>query len=137
MTCIFCKIAAGQIPAAVVHQSSGCAAFLDLHPCAPGHTVIIPKAHVINLIDLSAGDGADLLATTQTVIRTLTAALGTTNFTIGINEGRLAGRAIDHLHLHVIPRFAGDGGGSLHSVVHNTPTESFETIQAKINAARP
>jgi len=134
MACIFCKIAAGELPAAAVYQSPRCFAFLDLQPCAAGHTVIVPKAHVVNLVDLSAEDGVDFLATTQAVVRLLTAVFDTTDFTIGINEGRLAGRAIDHLHLHVIPRFAGDGGGSLHSIVQNSPTESLEVIQAKIAA---
>ena len=53
-------------------------------------------------------------------------------FTIGINHGRVGGQLVDHLHVHIIPRFEGDGGGSLHSVVKNPPKESISEIRDKI-----
>ncbi|MBI2591597.1 MAG: HIT family protein, partial [Candidatus Brennerbacteria bacterium] len=53
-------------------------------------------------------------------------------FTIGINHGEASGQAVDHLHIHIIPRWKNDGGGSIHGVVNNPPKESLEEIKKKI-----
>ncbi|HDH31502.1 MAG TPA: HIT family protein, partial [Candidatus Wolfebacteria bacterium] len=55
-------------------------------------------------------------------------------FTIGINHGRVSGQAVDHLHIHIIPRFKNDKGGSIHTIIHNPPKESLEEIKKKIKA---
>ncbi len=134
MDCLFCKIAAGEIPSAKVYEDDEVFAFLDIHPLAPGHTVIVPKAHADNILDLPE----DLVGPVFLAVKKITALLEKTlspcGFTTGINHGRLSGQMVDHLHIHVIPRFEGDGGGSLHSVVQNTPKESLEEIQAKITS---
>jgi len=79
---------------------------------------------------------SEFVKVAQDTILLLAKALNTTDFTLGINEGPLAGRAIPHLHLHIMPRFANDGGGSIHTVVKNPPKESLEEIYQKITNAR-
>lgn len=136
MECLFCKFASGAlVPTHVVYQTEHALAFLDIHPHAPGHTVIIPRAHRERMVDLSPDELAGLFAGAQAATGMLGKALGTQAFTIGINQGADAGNAIEHLHVHVMPRFRGDGGGSLHTVVNNPPKETLETIVERIKAA--
>ena len=132
MDCLFCKIASKEIPSAVIYEDDHVLAFLDVHPLAPGHTLVVPKRHADNLIDLLPEEVEPLFQAVKNVTALLEKTLSPRGFTIGINHGRFSGQMVDHLHVHVIPRFEGDGGGSLHSVVQNTPKESLEEIQAKI-----
>lgn len=132
--CLFCKIATEEIPSQKIYGDDFTLAFLDIHPCSPGHTVIIPKAHAENIIDLKSGEVAPLFLAVKLVTEKLQRALSPKGFTIGINHGRLAGQAIDHLHVHVIPRYEGDRGGSIHSVVNFEGSESFDIIAKKISA---
>lgn len=136
MDCIFCRIGSGEIGAYVIVKKPHVVSFLDAHPHAPGHSVVIPTAHVVNFTDLPDDFLNDFLAVAQETTKKLSRGVGTTHFTIGINEGKSAGRAIDHLHLHIIPRFPGDEGGSIHGVVNNPPKESLEEIYQSIMAAR-
>ena len=90
--------------------------------------MIIPKSHAENILNLKDEDIQPTFLTVKKIAGILSKALKPNGFTIGINHGRVGGQVIDHLHIHVIPRFDGDGGGSIHSVVHNPPKESLETI---------
>jgi len=133
--CVFCKIAQKEISAYLVNESENFVAFLDIHPHAPGHTLVIPKEHFPNLKELPTEFGQELIKIIKETLQLLVKALKTTDFTLGINEGPLAGQAVLHLHFHLIPRFKNDGGGSIHSVVFNQPQESLEEIYQKIKNA--
>ena len=130
--CIFCKIANKVIESYVIDENENFIAVLDINPHAPGHTLILPKEHVVNFIDFPKEKSVDLIEIIQNIIKKLSSKLNTSDFTIGINEGKLAGRAIDHLHIHIIPRFENDKGKSIHSVVFNPPKETLEEIYKKI-----
>ncbi|MCK9187427.1 MAG: HIT family protein [Candidatus Colwellbacteria bacterium] len=132
MDCLFCKIASKEIPSSVIYEDDVALAFLDLHPLAPGHALVIPKIHAENILDLPEELIGPFFQSVKKVTALIKEKLAPRGFTIGINQGRIGGQAIDHLHVHIIPRFEGDGGGSLHSVVKNPPKESLEEIQAKI-----
>jgi histidine triad (HIT) family protein len=133
--CVFCKIAQKEISVYLVSESDNFVAFLDIHPHAPGHTLVIPKEHFPNLKELPTELGQELVRIIKETEQILVTALKTTDFTLGINEGPLAGQAVLHLHFHLIPRFKNDGGGSIHSVVFNQPQESLEEIYQKIKNA--
>jgi len=133
--CVFCKIARKEIQAYLVNESENFVAFLDIHPHAPGHTLVIPKEHFPNLKELPTEFGQELIKIIKETLQLLVKTLNTTDFTLGINEGPLAGQAVLHLHFHLIPRFKNDGGGSIHSVVFNQPEESLEEIYQKIKNA--
>ena len=132
--CIFCKILEGDISAEKIFENSDALAFLDLHPCAVGHTLVIPKIHAATLTDLPEAVASALLPAVKEVVEKLTKAIQPEGFTIGINNGQAAGQAISHLHFHIIPRFAGDGGGNLHTVVQNEVGEPLAETAKRIRA---
>jgi len=130
--CIFCKIANKEIPAEVVYEDAHATAVLDINPIAPGHTMILPKVHAENILDLDDAELPPLFFAVKRVTALLNDAFHPDGFTIGINHGKWAGQAIDHLHVHVVPRWKNDGGKSIHSVVANPPSESLTEIRKKI-----
>lgn len=108
--CVFCAIVAGRSPASLVHEDSELLGFADLRPVTTGHLLVIPKAHSAGLDDLPADVGGRMFQVGQR----LAAALRRTDLPCeGVNmflaDGVAAGQEIFHVHLHVIPRFAGDG----------------------------
>jgi len=130
--CLFCKIVRKEIPAEVLWEDERTLAFLDVHPCAPGHAMVVPKDHVNSVLELDDAHLGPVFHTVKRVTRMLKGALAPDGFTIGINHGRAAGQAIDHLHIHIIPRWANDRGGSVHSVVKNPPTEDLHTLAERV-----
>jgi diadenosine tetraphosphate (Ap4A) HIT family hydrolase len=114
--CVFCAILAGESPASFVHRDDRVAAFLDIRPVTPGHTLVILVAHATYLADLALEDGRRLFAVGQRVAAALreSAAAGVLRCE-GVNfflaDGVAAGQEVFHVHLHVFPRFEGDGFG--------------------------
>lgn len=132
MDCLFCKIAKKDIPAAVIYEDEKTMAVLDVRPRAPGHTMVIPKNHAENILDLEEKNVGPMFLTVKKLTAILNEVVRPDGFTIGINQGRASGQAINHLHIHIIPRFNNDKGGSIHSVVNNPPKESLEEIARRI-----
>ena len=99
--CIFCKIAAGEIPATVVFEDDDVIAIEDLNPQAPVHVLVMPKAHHDNIVD---DVPADTLAAMVNAISEVVAAkeLGESGFRVIANTGADAGQTVNHLHLHVL-----------------------------------
>ena len=100
--CLFCKIASGDIPAALVHNGPDAIAFRDINPQAPTHILVVPRRHVASLHD-AAGDPAllgALLATAREVAAD--AGLGEGGYRVVVNTGPDAGQSVAHLHLHVL-----------------------------------
>jgi histidine triad (HIT) family protein len=130
--CLFCKIAAKQIPAEIVYEDDRTIAFLDITPRSPGHTMVISKYHSPNFLELPKAEVAPLFEAVKTVAELLMAKLKPDGMTVGINQGRASGQEVDHLHVHLMPRSKGDGGSAVQSVVNNKPKESLEEIRKKI-----
>ncbi|GAA3453183.1 HIT family protein [Dactylosporangium matsuzakiense] len=108
--CVFCEIAAGRAEASVVHADDAAVAFMDLCPVTPGHLLVVPRGHAAGLGDLAADAGAHV----WTVAQRLAGALRRSGLRCdGVNlllaDGEAAGQEVFHVHLHVIPRFGGDG----------------------------
>lgn len=137
MDCLFCKIARHEISSLVIREDADTLAFLDIDPRATGHTVVIPKRHAGTLLDVPREELCSLWQAVQATARQLHTALRPDGFTIGVNQGRYAGQAIDHLHVHIIPRWAGDGGGSVHDVVNAPPREELAKIHERIVQSNP
>lgn len=114
--CLFCRIVARDLPAEIVYEDEHVLAFLDARPLARGHTLVIPKTHIERLRDLPERLTGPLFAAVVKVSHTQREKLGAPGFTVGINDGPVAGQAIPHLHLHVVPRWERDGGTSLHGL---------------------
>lgn len=132
--CLFCKIAKGIVPAEKVFEDDSTVAFLDITPKAPGHTILIPKAHAENIFDLPDDAVGPFFTAVKKVAYMVKKTLKPDGFTLGMNHGKVAGQAIDHLHFHIIPRWRDDGGRSLHAVVDNPVKEKLEVVAEKIRS---
>jgi histidine triad (HIT) family protein len=130
--CLFCKIVSKQIPAKIIFEDSHVLAFLDVAPRAIGHTMVIPKVHAPNILALPAEELAPLFDAVKKVDGMLSKALRPDGMTIGVNQGRASGQEVDHLHVHLMPRWHNDGEGSIQSVVNTPPQESLDVIAEKI-----
>ena len=109
--CLFCEIAAGRIPAEVVHEAPGALAFLDVNPAARGHVLVVPRAHAATLPELDDAAVGDLFRSVKAVQEKVARALRPLGMNVGWNHGRAAGQHVLHLHVHVIPRYADGGRG--------------------------
>ncbi|OGY49241.1 MAG: hypothetical protein A3D39_03025 [Candidatus Buchananbacteria bacterium RIFCSPHIGHO2_02_FULL_39_17] len=107
--CIFCKIVAGQIPAAKIYEDDKVLAFLDINPINPGHTLVIPKIHFSNLTQTPVEVSQNLIMVIKKISPAIMKGVGAQGFNLGLNNGSIAGQIIFHMHFHLIPRFADDG----------------------------
>jgi histidine triad (HIT) family protein len=107
--CIFCRIAAGEAPAERVLETAGVLAFLDIAPVHYGHTLVIPKTHYPNLLELPDALWMELGQVCRRVAQALRGPLYAQGFNIGMNNFEAAGQVVFHAHLHVIPRYPADG----------------------------
>jgi len=100
--CIFCRIVRGQAPAQIVYQDDDVTAFRDLHPQAPVHILIVPNLHIIGVAQMEQRDAA-LAGKLLVVARQLAEQEGIVNgYRLVINNGRLAGQSVFHLHVHLM-----------------------------------
>jgi histidine triad (HIT) family protein len=106
--CIFCKIVAGEIPSARVLESEAAVAFLDVRPVNHGHVLLVPKEHHATLADLPDEAAAEAASLLPRLARAVVKATGADGLNLIVNNGRAAGQTIDHVHWHLIPRFADD-----------------------------
>ncbi|PIU98383.1 HIT family protein [Candidatus Wolfebacteria bacterium CG03_land_8_20_14_0_80_40_12] len=132
MDCFFCKITQKEAPAEIIYEDNEAVAILDIHPRSPGHTMILPKVHSKNILDLPEKKVEGVFRAVKKVVGLLKKSLSPDGFTIGINHGKVSGQTIEHLHIHIMPRWYDDGGGSVHDVVDNPPKEPLEKLAAKI-----
>ncbi len=105
--CVFCAIAAGQVPAQVVLDTSDVLAFLDTRPVFKGHVLLVPRRHVVTLPDLPAQLRDPFLAAGQRLAAAMVDALGAQGSFVALNN--VVSQSVPHLHLHVVPRTKGDG----------------------------
>lgn len=106
--CIFCKIAAGEIPSATVYEDDDLRAILDLGPAAKGHTLVIPKSHSDNLLSVEPDTAAKALKVISKTANAIKEALGCDGINVVQNNGEAAGQTVMHLHFHIIPRYKND-----------------------------
>jgi len=106
--CIFCAIAAGEIPSFKVYEDDEVLAYLDINPFAKGHTLVIPKRHSQGLLDTDDATLATIIARVKMIAAHLKDKLGCDGFNILQNNGEAAGQTVRHVHFHIIPRWQGD-----------------------------
>ena len=107
--CIFCAIAAKRAPASIVYQDEATVAFLDIHPIARGHTLVIPREHCANLFELSPSAGDVVMRATVKVASALREELVPDGMNLLQSNGHTAGQTIFHFHFHLVPRWRNDG----------------------------
>lgn len=115
--CLFCRIAAGEAEASIIYQDEFVSAFMDLFPIVPGHLLVIPNLHAAYLGELDEALGARVFSLGRRLGETLRqSTLLAQAIGYYLADGPEAGQVVPHVHLHVIPRFIGDGAAfPLHS----------------------
>lgn len=111
--CVFCRIASGHAPARIVYGTETTLAFFPLYPATPGHTLVIPKKHVDNFLELSPDDIPDLGNSVLHVGQILRSALQPEGMNVISSAGQAATQTIMHLHIHLVPRWCGDEMGDI------------------------
>lgn len=119
--CIFCSIASGEIPSATIYENSEFKVILDVYPSGKGHALIFPKEHIENIYELDGETAGKLFAFVTVVARALKKVLNCDGMNIIQNNGSIAGQTVFHFHMHLIPRFEGDG------LKFSWPTKQFTT----------
>ena len=110
--CLFCRILAGELPASFVYRDAVCAAFMDIQPVNPGHLLVVPVRHGAHLADVDAETAAHLMRVGQAAAAALRASgLPCEGVNLFLADGEAAMQEVFHVHLHVFPRFRGDGFG--------------------------
>lgn len=127
-TCIFCKIVAREVPNYTIYEDADVLAFLDIHPHAKGHTVVIPKSHFESVMDICDNGLVQVMRGVTQAVTRLEAVLKPDGYNIGWNDRPAGGQVVPHLHLHILPRWHGDGGGSMHSIVKNSGNQPVEEL---------
>lgn len=109
-SCIFCDIVASTAPASVVYADDDVIAFMDIRPVNPGHTLVIPRAHATRLADMPEATAGPLMTVGHRIALALQhTALRADGANLFLADGEVAGQEVFHVHLHIIPRIAGDG----------------------------
>lgn len=132
MTCVFCDIIAGKVEASIIYRDESVCAFMDIQPVNPGHILVVPTAHAIGLSDISAEDAASVFLTAQRIACALKSAdLPCEGVNLFLADGAAAMQEIFHFHIHVFPRYSGDGFGLTFSDrYHQKPTRAEIDVSA-------
>jgi len=110
--CTFCQILSGKLPSSIVYKDEWCTALMDIQPINPGHVLVIPNSHATYLADLDEETGAHLFRIAQRIAAALRlSGIKFEGANLFLADGEAAGQEVFHVHLHVIPRFKGDGFG--------------------------
>lgn len=107
--CIFCKLANGDIPTRSIYEDEDFKVILDASPATKGHALILPKHHADNLYELEDATASKVLVLAKKLITSMTKKLNCQGFNVVQNNGATAGQTVLHFHMHLIPRYEGDG----------------------------
>ena len=131
--CIFCKVIAKEVPGYFILEEKDYVAFLDIFGSTEGHVMVVPRKHGYSILDYSEEELGKMMVGVQSVAKKMKKALKTDSITIGINHEEEKG--VPHLHVHLIPRFEGDGGGIIQSIVKKGVIGDLAKIAEKIRRA--
>ncbi len=107
--CIFCKIVEKKIPAKIIFDDEKTLAFLDIKPVNPGHILVIPKKHYSSIEEISEEDLCAVISLLKKMGKRIKEKLGYEGYNVNLNNDKIAGQEISHLHFHLIPRRRNDG----------------------------
>jgi len=138
--CIFCAIGARQAPAEIVYEDEETMAFLDISPVAEGHCLVVPKAHARNVFDISPPLAGATMRTAVRVARAVQRAVKADGMNLWQSSEAVAGQTVFHFHIHIVPRWYGDGGihfGGRHRADRSALHAVAERIRAELNSQSP
>lgn len=107
-SCLFCSIIKYKIPAVIIYEDENFMALMDKYPINHGHSLVIPRSHHESLLSMTSSEVGKLYSLVSTVSKAVISAVHADGFSIGQNNGRAANQIIPHVHVHIIPRYAGD-----------------------------
>lgn len=129
----FCSIIQGDIPSSKVYEDEQVLAFLDISQTTKGHTLVIPKQHVRNLLEMTAETASHLFARIPKIARAIQSATGATAMNIINNNEALAGQTVFHAHVHLVPRYNEEDGISIQYTTHEPDFPVLEKLARQIN----
>jgi histidine triad (HIT) family protein len=107
-SCLFCSIINNEIPAVIIYEDENFVALMDKYPINHGHSLVLPRSHHESLLSMTPSEVGKLYSIVSTVSKAVISAVHADGFSIGQNNGRAANQIIPHVHVHIIPRYAGD-----------------------------
>lgn len=129
--CIFCKIANGEIPSKTIYEDEHFRVILDLGPATRGHALILPREHAGNLLELPEETAREVMALAKKMAAVMEEKLHCDGLNLVQNNGEAAGQTVQHFHLHMIPRYNGDGQ-NINWVPREATQEELETVRKEI-----
>ena len=129
--CIFCKIAAGEIPSKTLYEDEKFRVILDLGPATRGHALVIPKEHYADLYEIPEETAGEAMKVAKKMAAVMTEKLKADGFNIVQNNGEVSGQSVFHFHIHLIPRYENDGQ-KIGWVPGNPSGEELEEIRKTI-----
>jgi histidine triad (HIT) family protein len=131
--CVFCRIVARQIPASVVHEDEHTFGFMDIGQVNPGHVLVAVKKHAENIFALEDAEAAAVFRSAAKMARAIRAAFAPQGLSVYQANGAAAGQTVLHFHIHLVPRYEGDGM-ALTWPVKNPPRDQLAGYAEKIRA---
>lgn len=133
--CIFCKIISGDIPSFTVYEDEDFKVIMDRFPASPGHVLVLTKMHHENILDMPEEISQKLYPLVKKIAQAITKALGVPGVNVLQNNGEIAGQAVFHSHVHIIPRRSEDGVVLNKTSRQDTTLEELENIAKQIKKA--
>lgn len=134
--CIFCRIVSGEIPSSKVYEDDEVLAFLDISQATKGHTLVIPKQHVRNVLEMDEDAASTVFSRVPKIARALKKATGASGMNIIANNEEIAGQTVFHAHIHLVPRYGDNDGLAISYTEHEPDFEVLaklaETIQKEM-----
>lgn len=109
MNCIFCKIVSNEIPSVKAYEDDRVLAFMDINPLNEGHLLIVPKAHAATIHEITEADFLAVMSVTHKLAAAVKKVLNPEGINLMQLNGRAANQVVPHLHVHIVPRWSGDG----------------------------
>ena len=131
--CIFCKIVAGEIPASKVYEDDHFLAFLDISQVTPGHTLVIPKKHARNLLEMTPDETADLFNIVSRVTKKVESATQPQGMNIISNMEEIAGQSVFHTHVHILPRYSQEDDLKIDFIAHEPDFDRLAQLAKEIS----
>lgn len=130
-SCIFCKIAAKEIPGKYIYEDDLCIAFLDLSQVTPGHTLVIPKEHVKNILEADPKLAGHLFEVVTMLSQKIIKKMNAKGCNVLSNANEVAAQTVHHFHIHIIPRYDANDGFQM-NFENNEGKNNLDDIQSRI-----
>lgn len=134
MDCVFCRILSGEMPSKIVSERGDAVAFMDAFPLAAGHVLVVPRKHRPLLQDMTESEVADVFVLAARLAARTDSLAGST--LLALHNGSGAGQLVPHAHVHLVPRYGGDGAGAIHDLFERPANVSGQETDRAFESLR-